>query len=158
MDLLVREARLDDAPLIASLTRQAWADKPTPGNCGCHENTESVIRHLQHGGGFLLYVNELPAGTARWLPMDDNSAIWEIVRLGIIPAYRGQGLSQHLVEAVVHQALAADVDELRVAVDSDHTRLVDLYAAHGFDVAMELEYSDADSLEPQPTVMRRELR
>lgn len=158
MDLLVREARLDDATLMASLTRQAWADKPASGNCGCHETAESVIQHLQRGGGFLLYVDEMPVGATRWLPMDDNPYIWEIVRLGIIPAYRGQGLSQHLLEAVVHHALAADVDELRVAVDSDQTRAVDLYAAHGFDVAMELEYSDAQSLEPLPTVMRRELR
>lgn len=158
MDLLVREATLNDAELIASLTRKAWANKLAPDACGRHETTATVIEHLHRGGGFLLFVDDIPAGAARWLPMDDNPDIWEIVRLGIIPAYRGQGLSQHLLEAVIHYALSADVDELRIAVDSDQTRLVDLYAAYRFDVAMELEYSDADSLEPSPIVMRRQLR
>ena len=158
MDLLVREATFEDAELIASLTRQAWAEKPAPHHCSCHETAETVTQHLQRGGGFLLYVNEVPVGTARWLPLDEDPGTWEIVRLGIIPAYRGHGLSQHLLEAVVHEALTADADELRVAVDNDQTRLVDLYAAHRFDIAMELEYSDAQVLEPQAIVMRRELR
>jgi len=158
MDLLVREATFDDAELIASLTRQAWADKPAPHHCSCHETAENVIQHLQQGGGFLLYVNDVPVGTTRWLPLDEDPSVWEIVRLGVIPAYRGQGLSQYLLEAVVHEAQMADVDELRVAVDSDQTRLVDLYATYRFDVAMELEYSDAQVLEPQAIVMRRELR
>lgn len=158
MDLLVREATFEDAELMASLTRQAWADKPAPHHCSCHETVETVTQHLQRGGGFLLYVDDVPVGTTRWLPLDEDPCIWEIVRLGIIPAYRGHGLSQHLLEAVVHQAQVADIDELRVAVDSDQTRLVDLYAAYSFDVAMELEYSDAAVLEPQAIVMRRELR
>lgn len=158
MDLLVREARIDDAELIASLTRKAWADKAAFDNCGQQETAESVVRHLQQGGGFVLYVNEIPVGAARWLPLDEDPNVWEIVRLGIIPSFRGQGLSQHLLEAIVHHALSADVDELRVAVDSDQTRIVDLYAAYRFDVAMELEYSDADSLEPHPIVMRRQLK
>lgn len=158
MDLLVREATTDDAELIAGLTRTAWADKVAPGAGGHRETADNVTRHLQYGGGFLLFVDDVPVGTARWLPLDDNPNVWEILRMGIIPAYRGHGLSQHLLEAVVHQALMSDVDELRVAVDGDETRLVDLYAAYGFDVAMELEYSDAHSLEPEPIVMRRLLR
>jgi GNAT superfamily N-acetyltransferase len=158
MDVLVREAKFDDAELIAALTRAAWADKVCASPEGHFETADNVRRHLQQGGGFVLFANETPVGTARWLPTDENSSAWEILRLGIIPEYRGHGLSQHLVEAVVHQALAYDVDELRVAVDSDQTRLIDLYAAHRFDVAMELEYSDAQSLEPGPTVMRRLLR
>jgi GNAT superfamily N-acetyltransferase len=158
MDVLVREARLDDAELIAALTRAAWAAKICASSEGQFETTDNVRQHLQQGGGFVLFADDAPVGSTRWLPTDENSSVWEIVRLGVIPEYRGHGLSQHLVEAVVHQALAYDIDELRVAVDSDQTRLVDLYAAHRFDVAMELEYSDAQSLEPAPTVMRRLLR
>ena len=158
MDLLVREATADDAELIATLTRAAWTGKVAASSGGHRETADNVLRDLKRGGGFLLFADDIPVGATRWLPMDDNRSVWEIVRLGIIPAYRGHGLSQHLLEAVVHHALTAGVDELRIAVDREQTRLVDLYAAYRFDMAMELEYSDAHSLEPEPIVMRRLLR
>ena len=78
--------------------------------------------------------------------------------MSILPAYRGNSLSQHLLEAVIHRALASDVEELRLAVRRDQTRLLDLYAAYGFELALELEYTHANPLEPAPTVMRRLLK
>jgi ribosomal protein S18 acetylase RimI-like enzyme len=78
--------------------------------------------------------------------------------MGVLPAYRGQSLSQHLLEAVVHRAQASGVGELRLAVRADQAKLLDLYAAYAFEIAPELEYSHANPLEPAPVVMRRMLR
>jgi hypothetical protein len=43
-------------------------------------------------------------------------------------------------------------------VRADQPRLLDLYSAYDFELALELEYTDADPLEPVPAVMRRLLR
>lgn len=156
--ILVREAAPEDAQLIADLTRAAWAEKVAVTSSGHRETAVLVTQHLHDGGGFLLLLDEVPVGSVRWLPLDCESDIWEILRMGVLPDYRGINLSQHLLEAVIHHALASEVRELRLGIRADQTRLVDLYAAYEFEVADELDYTHANPLEPPPTVMRRILR
>ena len=59
---------------------------------------------------------------------------------------------------MIHHALAAGIEELRLAVRSDQPKLIDFYTAYEFTLAEELEYSHANPLEPAPLVMRRMLR
>jgi ribosomal protein S18 acetylase RimI-like enzyme len=158
MSLHVREASTSDAVLIAGLTRACWAERVAASSSGHRENTERVQQDLQRGGGFVLSLDGQPVGSVRWLPSDTETEVWEILRMGVLPAYRGQGLSQHLMEAVIHRARSADVNELRLAVRSDQTRVVDLYAVFEFELAPELEYTRANPLEEPPIVMRRWLK
>lgn len=155
MDIVVREAGTDDAALITDLTRAAWADKVAPSSSGHRESAARVLQDLRLGGGLLLA--GLPIGSVRWTPVEGEPAVWEIMRMGVLPVHRSEHLSQHLLEAVIHRALAADVGELRLAVRADQPRLLDLYAAFGFELAPELEYTHANRLEPAPAVMRRML-
>lgn len=155
MNIIVREASLEDAPLIAQLTRAAWAGKVAVTSSGHRETAVRVREHLQEGGGVILLQDEEPIGSARWLPLEGEPGVWEIMRMGVLPQYRGDDLSQHLVEDIIHRAYAAGVSELRLAVRSDQARLLDLYAAYGFESAPELEYTHANPLEPGPMVMRR---
>lgn len=154
-EIVVREACLDDAPLIAELTRACWANKVAVTSSGHRETGVNVRQHLQDGGGFILFADERPAGSVRWLPVDSEPEVWDILRMGVLPAFRGQRLSEQLLEAVIHHAQVADIIELRLAVRADQARLLDLYAAYGFDLAPELEYSRSNALEPAPSVMRR---
>jgi ribosomal protein S18 acetylase RimI-like enzyme len=94
----------------------------------------------------------------RWLPLENEPGVWEMLRMSVLPAYRGARLSQQLVEAVIHQAYIEDVDELRLAVRHDQRRLIDLYSAYAFEEAPELGYSHANPMEPAPAVMRRVLK
>jgi ribosomal protein S18 acetylase RimI-like enzyme len=158
MGLVLREATLADATLLAELTRAAWRQTVAVTSSGHRETAVQVAEHLQRGGGFILLIDEQPAGAVRWLPVDGDADVWEILRMGVLPGYRGQNLSQHLLEAVVHHAQSCGVDELRLAVRSDQARLLDLYAAYGFELAPELEYGHANPVEPAPTVMRRRLK
>ena len=75
--------------------------------------------------------------------------------MGVVEDYRGTNLSQHLLEAVIHHAQAAGIEELRLAVRSDQPKLIDFYTAYEFSLAEELEYTNANPLEPAPLVMRR---
>lgn len=158
MELTIREATLDDARLIADMTRAAWAGKVAVTSSGHRETAVQVQQHLQDGGGFILLLNEDPIGSVRWLPQDADEDAWDILRMGILPPYRGRNLSQLLLEAVVHHAQTANVSTLHLAVRNDQSRLLDLYAAYDFEVAPELEYVHANPLEPAPTVMRRLLK
>ena len=157
MSIIVREATLEGARLIADITRAAWANKVAVTSSGHRETAVRVREHLLEGGGYILLDNEEPIGSVRWLPLDTNSRIWEILRMGVLPKYRGERLSEQLLEAVIHRALAASVSELRLGVRTDQPRLLDFYAAYGFEVAPELEYSHANPAEPPPSVMRRML-
>lgn len=156
-DLVIREASIDDAPLLAHLTRQSWADKVEGQTTGHQESSEEVEHELIHGGGFILLINEEPVGSVRWLPLDDESTVWEMRRMGVIPAFRGNALSQHLLEAVIHHAQAAGVLELRLGVREDQERLLDLYSAYEFELAPELDYTHVNPNEISPLVMRRYL-
>lgn len=155
MDILIREATIDDAALIADLTRTSWANRVNQNSSGHHEEAQRVSEDLHMGGGFVLLCDHEPAGSVRWKPLDTEMNVWEVYRLGIAPAFRGERLSQHLMEALIHRALVADVNELRLAVRPDQIQLVDLYAALGFEIAPELEYTRSKPDEAHPIVMRR---
>ena len=158
MDLLIREATLDDAELIAELTRACWFGRVASSSSGHRETPSQVRDNLQQGGAFILLDGQQPIGSVRWLPLDTVERIWEISRMGVLPEWRGQQLSHNLLEAVIHHAHTCNVTELRLAVRADQARLFDVYAAQGFELAMELEYTHTNPLEPAPTVMRKMLR
>ncbi|MYN08674.1 GNAT family N-acetyltransferase [Pseudoduganella aquatica] len=158
MNIVVREATDDDAKLIAELTRAAWAGKVHVTSSGHRETAVLVSQHLRDGGGFILLADDIPIGSMRWLPLETESHIWEILRMGVLPAYRGSNISQHLLEAVIHLGLETGVDELRLAVRADQPKLIDFYTAFEFELAEELEYTHANPLEPAPFVMRRLLK
>lgn len=158
MNIVVRQATADDARLMAELTRAAWAGKVSVTSSGHRETAVQVTEHLRAGGGFVLELDGTPVGSVRWLPLEHAPDVWEVARMGILPAQRGHHLSEHLLEAVIHHALAVGIEEVRLAVRADQPRLIDFYTAFEFELAEELEYSHANPLEPAPLVMRRWLR
>ena len=158
MGIVVRPAVDADAQLIADLTRASWAGKIVDSSSGHRETAEQVASDLRHGGAFILQSAGDPVGSVRWLPLDLDPDVWEIVRMGILPLYRGRSLSQHLLEAVIHHALERGATELRLAIRGDQPLLIDFYAAMEFELADELEHSHARDAEPSPRVMRRFLR
>ncbi|GGC74876.1 GNAT family N-acetyltransferase [Undibacterium terreum] len=158
MKIQVKEAESADAQLIAHLTRSCWAGKVAASSTGHTEDMERVSNDLRLGGGFVLLADEEPVGSVRWLPLETATDVWEMLRMGVLPAFRGTSLSQHLLEAVIHSAQTAGIAELRLGVRSDQPRLLDLYATYGFELAPELEYAHANPNDPPPNVMRRFLK
>ncbi len=155
MTIVVREARFEQAQLIADLTRASWAKTVALSSSGHRETAHRVEADLRQGGAFLLFIDSDLVGSVRWLPHETEPDVWDIVRMGILPGWRGQQLSQHLIEAVIHLALETKASELRLAIRTDQTALLDLYTTFGFEIAPELEYEHANPLEPAPQVMRK---
>lgn len=158
MKIVVRQAADTDAKLIAELTRAAWAGKVSVTSSAHRETAVLVAQHLRDGGGFVLLADTIPVGSIRWLPLEGEADVWEILRMGVLPAHRGANISQHLIEAVIHHGLETGISELRLAVRSDQPALIGFYTAFGFELDVALEYTHANPLEPAPFVMRRLLR
>ena len=72
MKIIVREAGLDDAQLIADLTRAAWDGKVPAASSGHRETAVRVLQDLQMGGGFILLMEEKPVGSVRC----GKSCVW----------------------------------------------------------------------------------
>ena len=157
MRIIVREAVLEDAPLIANLTRKAWAGKCPPTSRGHRDTWVNVNEDLHAGGAFILLVDDIPAGSLRWAPLDEDENVWKIRRLGVIPAFCGQNLSQHLIEAVIHHAQLCEIAELRLFLHRYLEPLTSLYEAYGFKLAPEIEFSTRDTLDLPPIMMRKTL-
>jgi GNAT superfamily N-acetyltransferase len=155
-----RTATLEDAVLIADLTRACWVGKPE-NSSGHTESAESVTQNLQEGSALILYLADKPVGSVRWYPVisdegDDVSA-WEIGRLGILPEYRGNGLSKWLMWAIISRAVDSGVTELHLAVRSDEPGLQEFYRRQGFFEDASLVYSHANPNSPKPITMRKYL-
>lgn len=155
--VVIRTAAPTDAQRIAHLTRACWAGKVPASSSAHQESPERVHQDLTKGGGFILLLDQEIVGSVRWLPLDDDPNIWEMLRMGVLPAHRGASLSQHLLAAVVQAAKSASVSQLRLGVRCDQPRLLDFYAAHGFALTPDLSYSHANPKEPAPYVMLRSL-
>ena len=72
MKIVVREASLEDAPLIAELTRKAWADKCPPISGGHHDTWQKVNEDLHAGGAFILMADIFRPARCdgrRWMKM-----------------------------------------------------------------------------------------
>lgn len=148
----VRRAVTADAALIARLTRACWAGRVAAGSSGHLEDEARALRDLAEGGGFILEREGEAAGSVRW---SRGSEAWELMRLGILPAYRGRGLSQWLMDLVETEAQAAGAREIRLAVRTDQPRLVEVYRALGYQIDSSLRYSHANPNSEPPVVMRK---
>lgn len=158
MTLTIREATIADATLIAALTSSCWAGIVAASSAAHRETPAIVAQDLSGGGAFLLFAAQEPVGSVRWAVPDTNPHLWEIHRMGVLPAHRQQALSRLLLEAVIHAAGTCSIPELRLAVRHDQPRLLQLYVGYGFELAPGLAYAYANPAEPAPYVMRRFLK
>ena len=161
---LLRPATLDDAELIAALTRAAWIHKPA-NSSGHRESAKSVRANLLEGEAIIMELGGEAIGSVRLYPvyqtLDDGSQAGpialEIARLGILPAYRGRGLNTWLMNEAMMMATRRGIEELRLAVRTDEPGLQRLYERQGFFVDSSIVYSHANPDSPPPITMRKYL-
>jgi GNAT superfamily N-acetyltransferase len=161
----LRTATLEDAELIARLTRECWVGKPI-NSSGHRETTETVEKSLREGHAIIMYLEGVPVGSVRWYPVMGESTpevtyygaiAWEIGRLGIIPAYRGRGLSTWLMNEIMIRATSSGIEELRLAVRTDEPGLLEFYKRQGFFEDSSIKYSHANPKSQPPITMRKYL-
>ncbi len=160
----LRTATLEDAELIAQLTRACWVGKPE-GSSGHVETAERVRKSLEDGFAILMELNGQPVGSVRCYPVFDtledgtrNGPIaLEIARLGVLPELRGRGMSTWLMNEAMLRATHLGIEELRLAVRTDEPGLQRFYERQGFFVDDSITYSHANPNNPKPITMRKYL-
>ncbi|TQJ37055.1 GNAT family N-acetyltransferase [Streptomyces sp. SLBN-115] len=73
-----------------------------------------------------------PAGMASGLPGPEEGAV-ELISLWVCKAARGQGLGDHLVQAIVQWAGRGGAELVRLAVSSTNAHAIALYRRHDFE-------------------------
>lgn len=154
----LRSATLEDAQLVADLTRACWVGKPT-NSSGHFESKEDVEKSLQEGEIVIMELGGKPIGSVRIYPVlqDGYPIALEMARLGVLPEYRGRGISTWLTNEVMIRASQRGIEELRLAVRTDEPWLVKFYERIGFFVDSSISYSHANPNSPKPITMRKYL-
>ena len=132
MTIVLRPAYPGDAELMHRVSLQAWTGRVAANSSLYRETIEYVAGLLSAGGGFLLWVGDELAGSVRYFPVARQPLSWEIKRLGVIAAHRGQGLGALLMDAVHEQARSEAVQVLQLGIRADQPRLVSFYEQLGY--------------------------
>lgn len=115
--LTLRDARLDDAPLMTELILtvfEDYRDKLTPPSGAHNETPEKIRAKIKQGGGIIAYVDGVPAGCVVYYP--ENKTDMYLGRLAVLPDYRQQGVGQALVAAVENRAQTKGYTHMTLAV------------------------------------------
>lgn len=132
MNVELRPAGPGDAELMHRVSLQAWTGRVAANSSLYRETVDYVASVLRAGGGFLLWVGDELAGSVRYFPVAQQPLSWEIKRLGVIAAHRGQGLGARLMDTVHAQARSQGVQRLQLGIRADQPRLVAFYEQLGY--------------------------
>lgn len=115
--LALRQAMLEDAPLMTELILSAFEDhrgKIVPPSGAHNETPDKVRAKLEQGGGIIATVDGTSAGCVVYYPEEAEQMY--LGRLAVLPAFRKHGVGQALVAAVEETALAMGFLRMSLAV------------------------------------------
>lgn len=155
MKIVVREASLEDAPLIADLTRKAWAaNARRPRTVTAIPGSMSTKTCMPEALSSCWWTASRP-GSLRWAPLVKTNPSGKSAGSASFPLSAAQNLSQNLLEAVIHHAQLCEISELRLFLHRYLEPLTSLYEAYGFELAPEIEFSTRNTMDPPPVMMRK---
>jgi len=114
--IAIRGAGPEEAETVMRLMRLAFEEyrgKLYPESGALGESLEDVRSGIASGGAFLAFVGDAAAGSARYRVFSDH-VYGE--RIGVLPAYRGRGISAALTQAIEASAGARGIAQVQVKV------------------------------------------
>lgn len=154
----VRELTPEDAPVVREVMQAAFAEYTTPDfSYGTERETDASIRTELEGAGRALGIfdGDAPVAVVKMHP-DAGSDLLYFWRLSVLPSYRGQGLSGHLITALAALARTEGFAGLACNVVPRHAGLTEVYRRHGMRLIGEEEFTAPDGTEM--TLLRLEGR
>jgi len=132
--LTIRLASLDDAPAIARISREAYAEfagQVEPPFRALTATPAQVRQEMRrHRFAYVLALRDgWPVGHLRYRVRDGSM---HMSRLAVLPAYRGQAIGRRLMEWAEQEAHRLGVLHLRGEVRSVLHRLLEWYKALGY--------------------------
>lgn len=130
----VRSFQNGDTPLLTQVQNDAFT-----GSWGFCPNTEEQIEYrtqmpnTSRSDILFLFDGENPAGYC-WtvkVPVDEGVR-GMIGMIGVVPQYRGKGVSRHILHAGMKHLRSVGLSEIGLEVDENNDPAVGLYSATGF--------------------------
>ena len=136
----VRSFQSEDAAMLTEVQNAAFAR-----SWGFCPNTVEQIIHrtsmanTSHRGILFLFQGEKPAGYC-WTCISpvDNGIRGVIGMIGIVPEFRGRGISHTILLAGMEYLRSIDVADIGLQVDASNTPAIRLYTSVGFEAAGDL--------------------
>ncbi|MCH8988543.1 MAG: GNAT family N-acetyltransferase [Chloroflexi bacterium] len=130
----VRSFQNGDTPLLTQVQNDAFT-----GGWGFCPNTEEQIEYRTHmpntskAGILFLFEGDSPAGYC-WtvLVPAENGVRGMIGMIGVVPRYRGKGVSRHILQAGMKHLRSVGLAEIGLEVDGNNDPAVRLYTSTGF--------------------------
>ena len=131
----VRSFRNGDTPLLTRVQNDVFT-----GSWGFCPNTEDQIEYRTHmpntskAGILFLFDGENPAGYCWTVMIPAASGVRGVIgMIGVVPQYRGKGMSRHILLAGMQHLRSAGLAEIGLEVDGDNDPAVRLYISTGFE-------------------------
>lgn len=132
MSFRIRAAGVEEAEQVFAAMRRAFEEyrgKLYPESGALRETLEDVRAGIASGGGFLAFVGEAIAGSARYRVFPDH-VYGE--RIGVLPAYRGRGIAAALTRAIEARASERRIAQVQVRVRASIPSNLRLYEKLGY--------------------------
>jgi predicted N-acetyltransferase YhbS len=153
--LVLREATEEEAVTVAAVVRGAfeeYRDQLAPPSGSHSESAENIRRKMATGRIAVTSLNEMIVGCVFYECRENHVYLG---RLSVLPAYRGRGIGQALIEYVEDRARQLGVPRIRLGVRIVLNRLRTYYEQRGYRV-VELG-KHAGFTEPTYAILEKEL-
>ena len=154
-EITIREATFADAPTLLHVLQSAFEeyrgrlDPPS----GAHTDTVERIRQkMRAARAVLAYLDDAAVGCVFY---EDEADVVYFSRLGVLPAYRRQGIARTLIEYVETRTRAAGLTRVRLGVRIGLLHLRAYYERMGYRFLQD-RYHDG-YLQPTYTILEKEL-
>ena len=138
----VRPFKTGDAVLLTDAQNSAFASSWgfSPNTVEQIEYRSSMANTSHHGIIFLNHAEETAGYCWTCMVPVEGSIRGMISMIGIVPEYRGRGISRHILAAGMEYLCAQEVADIGLQVDASNTPGVRLYASVGFQTVEELHW------------------
>lgn len=130
----VRSFQKGDTSLLTRVQNDAFT-----GSWGFCPNTEEQIEYRTHlpntskAGILFLFEGAIPAGYCWTVIVPAESGVRGMIgMIGVVPQYRGKGMSRHVLHAGMKHMRSVGLAEIGLEVDANNEPAVRLYTSTGF--------------------------
>jgi ribosomal-protein-alanine N-acetyltransferase len=129
--MTIRKARQDESSKLTSLEHELFSEVNYPITYG------SFYYHTKNN---LLYVVEIEEKLVAYILVLVKRKKANIFSLGVLPAFRGQGISNRLLNAALKEVSVLGFTHVTLEVRTDNPNAIALYKKFGFTITEEIPY------------------
>ncbi len=156
---VLKVAGQEDAATVQAVTLAIWKPRVSAESTVYRETPDTVAAQLAQGGGVLALLDGQVVGSGRFVlvpgPAGDDRTWMEVKRIGLMPVATGQGGGAAICHRLEEMGQALGAVGAQLAVRADQPRLLDIWAALGYQLADDVELTTPNPNSPPPIGMRK---